>query len=232
MTAPARADARFYDDLDESSRAFHARVDAIPADAEVLELGCGVEALAFDLADRGARVVGISPDLRDVEQARLEAARRGLPDLRFTVMSAENLYLDDRSTDVVVGVSCLHRVDIARTYAEMARVLRPDGRVLLLEPLGHNPIINAYRRRTGERRVRFEHPIRREELSLASRWFGSVDVETHHLFELAAVSAGEGRAGRAFRAVLRKADRVALRPSSPLRWQAWIAVVELRDPRP
>ena len=231
MTAAARSGARFYDNLDDSTRAFHALIDEVPSDAEVLELGCGSAALAFDL-DRFVSVLGVSADLTDVEQARHEAARRGLGHVRFALMSPEGLRLPDASVDLVVGVSSLHLLDIARAYAEMARVLRPGGRILLLEPLGHNPLINAYRRRTESRRSPFEHPIRREELSLATRWFDSVEVQTYHLLDRTAMTAGGGVAGRTLRAALRRVDRVLLRPSSPLRWHAWIAVVVLEGPRP
>jgi SAM-dependent methyltransferase len=232
MTAPVRSRAQFYEDLGNASQAFHALIDTIPGDAEVLELGCGADALAFDLAARGVEVLGVSTDIDDVERARHEAERRELSTARFAEMAPETLLLPDACCDVVVGVSSLHRLDIARTYAEMARVLRPGGRGMLLEALGHNPVINAYRRRTLHRRDRFEHPIRRDEIDLARRWFDSVRVETHHLLDLAAVPVGDHLAGRAARSVLRGADRLLLRPSSPLRWHAWIAVVELEGPRP
>lgn len=231
MATDTQPRLRFYEGLDESARAFRRHVSAIPDGARVLELGCGETAEAFDLAARGCDVLGVSSDPDDVDAARREAVRRGVTTARFGVMDLEALDVDDRSVDAIIGSSVLHRADVARAVAEMARVLDPDGRAVLLEPLGHNPVINAYRRRNDDGRARFEHPLRSAEFSLAARWFDRVDVTTHHLFSLAASSAS-GRTGSLARRALDRVDRVALHPKSPLRWQAWIAVIELAEPRP
>lgn len=163
-----------------------------------------------------------------VEAARRTASEEGLTTATFDVMSHDQFDLEDASFDVIVAEGILHRIDVALAFSEMARVLRPGGEVLLLEPLGHNPIINAYRRRTPGDRTRFEHPIRREDIFFATRWFESVDVQTHHLVSLAAGGRGNSAV---LRSILERADRILLADRSPLRWQGWIAVVRLANPR-
>lgn len=231
MKTAARPHARFYTGTDDSDSAFQGLLDTIAAGYDVLELGCSGACESHRLAERGCTVTGVSPIPEDVEAARRAAVDAGLTNTTFGVMAGDDLDLADHSFDAVIASGVLHRLDVARAFAEMARVLRSDGQVILLEPLGHNPLINAYRRRTPHDRIRFEHPVRREDFSLAGRWFDHVDVQTHHLLSLAAAPAGSGAMGRAARGVLARIDRVLLAPASPLRWQAWIAVITLRDPR-
>jgi hypothetical protein len=48
--------------------------------------------------------------------------------------------------------------DLSLACSEIARVLRPGGPAIFVEPLGHNPLINAYRKRTPALRTVDEHP--------------------------------------------------------------------------
>jgi ubiquinone/menaquinone biosynthesis C-methylase UbiE len=66
--------------------------------------------------------------------ARARAARLGLP-VRFLLMDAEALPLRDETFDTVVSsLSLCTFPDPVAALREMARVCRPDGRILLLEP--------------------------------------------------------------------------------------------------
>ena len=95
-----------------------------------------------------------------IEQAIEHARAEGLEDrLTFRVMDAEQLEFADDSFNLVCGSGVLHHLDLNRAYAEVARVLEPTGIGVFEEPLGHNPAINAYRRRTPEMRTVDEHPL-------------------------------------------------------------------------
>jgi ubiquinone/menaquinone biosynthesis C-methylase UbiE len=223
----ARA-AKFYA-IDRTSRAAYERqIHDRPAGKDVLEYGCGRGSAAFDLAAAGARVTGI--DISDVaiDLATRRGAERGLGDaLRFCVMDAEHLAFEDASFDLVCGSSILHHLDIDRAYAEIARVLRPGGRGVFVEALGHNPLINLYRRRTPELRTVDEHPLRVGELELARRYFSDAGFEYFHLTSLAALPLRGQRAFPAVVGTLERVDQALFRRIPYLRRHAWVAVLAL-----
>lgn len=95
----------------------------------VLDLACGSGDLAAEAETTGARVVGL-----DFSAGMLRtAAARGLG-CGFVRGDALALPLADASVDAVVsGFALRNFVDLAGAFAECARVLRPGGRLALLE---------------------------------------------------------------------------------------------------
>jgi SAM-dependent methyltransferase len=99
----------------------------VPAEAsDVLELGAGTGILTRLLVARAAHVTAVEPD--DRMHAVLVAS--GVEaDIR--VGHAEELPVETASYDVVIAASAWHWVDEARAIPEVARVLRPGGRLSL-----------------------------------------------------------------------------------------------------
>ncbi len=64
-----------------------------------------------------------------MQAARQRAEERGLDWVRFVRAPAEDLPLASGTADLVLGALFLHFTDPARAFREMARVLRPGGRV-------------------------------------------------------------------------------------------------------
>jgi SAM-dependent methyltransferase len=93
----------------------------------VLDLGCGRGYWAGKAARAGAEVIAY-----DVKRERVERAALRYPRVRFVHGSAEDTGLEDESFDVVLILSVLeHTADPERVLAEIARVLRPGGRLAL-----------------------------------------------------------------------------------------------------
>jgi len=86
----------------------------------------------------------------DVSSEGLRQARNAVPRARFVLMDAQQLEFASDTFDVVCGMAILHHLDLHRAIPKLARVLRPGGVGLFMEALGHNPLINAYRRLTPE----------------------------------------------------------------------------------
>lgn len=102
------------------------------AGRRVLDLGCGVGRMTAFLASRGARVVAM--DNAAGMLARCRAHVNGAA-LALVQSEASRLSLRDRSLDAAVCVGVLEHLpaDVrARTLAEMARVVRPEGRLVLV----------------------------------------------------------------------------------------------------
>ncbi|MGP6156913.1 MAG: class I SAM-dependent methyltransferase [Vulcanimicrobiaceae bacterium] len=195
----------------------------------ILEYGCGRGSMAFDLAAAGASVSGIDISPVAIEIAQGEAGSRDCPPIDFQVMDAEHLAFPDASFDLVCGAGILHHLDLERAYAEVRRVLRPGGIAVFGEPLGHNALINVYRRRTPEQRTADEHPLLMRDFALARRYFGRVDVSYFHLATLAAIPFRNKRGAKTAVTVLDALDRAVFRLIPAARRFAWIVVVVLSD---
>jgi SAM-dependent methyltransferase len=116
----------------------------------VLDYGCGNgEESLFAARHGAARVVGIDISEVSIKNCRLRAERDGLMSaVDFRVNDGEALEFADNTFDVAMEYGVLHHVDLDAAMRELARVLKPSGRMICTEALGHNPIIQAYRRRT------------------------------------------------------------------------------------
>ena len=103
--------------------------------ATVLEVGAGTGKLTGQLVAAGHDVHATEPS-----QEMLDILRRNLPDARATQAPAEELPVPDRSVDVVVAAQSFHWFDLEKALPEIARVLRPGGRLALVWNLRNEKI--------------------------------------------------------------------------------------------
>ncbi|RUL87079.1 class I SAM-dependent methyltransferase [Tautonia sociabilis] len=221
--------------LARSSKAFMNRWMARHAPgSRALAYCCGLGQDAIELARLGAKdVVGIDISDVSIETARREAEAAGVADrTRFLVMDAERTSFPDDSFDVIVVNGCLHHLDLAAAFAELRRILTPNGRIICTEALAHNPIVMAYRRRTPHLRTAFEvdHILRVEDIRRALESFDRVDIRFFHLASIAALPLRTTRLFSPALAVLDAVDGAILRIPGLRRW-AWQAIFELSGPK-
>ena len=109
-------------------------IPALPRAATVLELAAGTGKLTRLLVSTFGRVVALEPS---------EPMRRLLvprcPEAEVLVGSAEEIPLGDSSFDAVFAAESFHLFDADRAVAEIARVLRPRGTLILLWNLPAGP---------------------------------------------------------------------------------------------
>jgi SAM-dependent methyltransferase len=220
--------AKFYADATGRAR-YHALLTELAAGRDVLEIGCGRGSVALRLASNGAHVLGVDLSPVAIDVATERAARAHVEHARFAAMNAEALDLEPASVDVVCGSGVLHHLDLDRAYAEIARVLRPDGWAVFHEPLAHNPLIEWYRRRTPRERSHDEHPLHIADIERARARFGAVHTEFFDLLALTAPFLPDRLRARALPG-LQRADAALFRAVPFVRRYAWVVVLRLGRP--
>jgi ArsR family transcriptional regulator len=151
---------------------------------DVADIGCGEGYLAIEAARWARRVIAIdrSPDV--LARGRALASRRRVSNIVWKRGLLERLPLKDQSVDLAFFSQALHHADDpARALDEARRVLRPGGRVLVLDLREH-----------GEAWVRSK---------LGDRWLGFDDDRLRGLltdagFEAVGVRVGSRRPGDPF----------------------------------
>jgi ubiquinone biosynthesis O-methyltransferase len=104
-----------------------------PSGLRILDVGCGDGILALELSRRGAHATGVDVSERMIAAARKRAERHE-DTVGFEIGKAEALPFESDSFDVVVAITVLCFIeDAAGAMREMARVLKPGGRLIVGE---------------------------------------------------------------------------------------------------
>lgn len=94
---------------------------------KILDAGCGAGGACVEANELGCEIVGV-----DASSALLDIARKRVPTGMFDEADLESLPFGDSEFDAVIAVnSVLYAADIAQAMKELARVIRPHGRVVI-----------------------------------------------------------------------------------------------------
>jgi ArsR family transcriptional regulator len=136
---------------------------------DIADLGCGEGYLTIEASRFARRVIAVDRSETVLHRARESAKRRRVKNVEWKRGDIEKVPIEDESVDVVLLSQALHHAtDPAKALAEAVRILRPGGRVLLLEL-----------RRHDEQWVRDR---------LGDKWLGFEDNELEQLLENAGLS--------------------------------------------
>jgi len=138
----------------------------------IADLGAGEGAFALLLAERASKVIAVDTSAKMIEVGREQARRVGVKNVEFRLGDMEEVPIENAAVDLAVFSQSLHHaLHPERAVQEAARILRPGGRVVILDLAKH----------------RFEEA--RE--MYADEWLGFSEAELEAMLEKAGFSAIE-----------------------------------------
>lgn len=200
---------------------------------KILDYGCGNGWLSVQLAKSGAEVCGIDISGELIRKANELKAKHGLADsISFHEMPAENLTFPDAYFDIIAGSAMLHHTELEAALKNIARVLKPGGRAIFIEPMNQNLLLKIWRALTPWRRSSTERALTAAELRLIKDVFPNVRF---HFFDFSTIIshglltiAPKSKILLSLKRLLDRADSVILNAAPWLgRWCA-VVVMELR----
>jgi SAM-dependent methyltransferase len=157
----------------------------------VLDYGCGPADFGLWMAAEGAAITLLDLSPLAIQLGLKRAAASGVT-LRGVAAEASRLPMfQDAEFDLVFACAGLHHtMKYPGALEELARILRPGGRLILCETWGGNPVLNLVRRTrallAGEKEEQGEGIILNlRELRRLEPWFDSIEVQHLNLLAMA-----------------------------------------------
>ncbi len=143
---------------------------------DVADFGCGTGTLSVAIARWARRVWAIDQNAEALEQAKERAAREGRTNIHFLLEDLHRLSLPSGERDLVVISQSLHHVESpAAVLTEAARLLKPGGKLVVLELMPHEE--RWVLERLGHKHLGFAPEFL--EAALKEAGFQSITREAH-----------------------------------------------------
>lgn len=152
--------------------------------SEILDYGCGVGPVIEKVIKfNPKKITGIDISEVSIFKAK-EKFTNSESKVELLVNNCEKTTFNNDKFDIVYGLGILHHLQFSKCINEISRILKPDGKLLFIEPLGTNPLINFYRLLTPKSRSRDEHPLIFKDFEIIKSNFRSVNIKYYGFLTL------------------------------------------------
>ena len=174
----------FYKALYNMYEDFSVYISEKASNKTVLDYGCGTGNISQRIAASSPlRLFGI--DISDVSiNKAIENAKNSNLQIDYSVDNCEETKFKAEKFDLVFGSGILHHLNLKRSVSEINRILKNNGEMVFLEPLGTNPLINFYRKLTPKSRSEDEHPFLKKDFDFIESLFEQVTIKYYGFFTL------------------------------------------------
>ena len=114
-----------------------------------------------------------------------------------------------------------------KAVKEVERLLKNDGNLLFVEPLGTNPIINLYRKFPPNARSHDEHPLTFSDIKYFKNLFGKVEINYYGFFTLVFLPLYKSPQNSKIFSILSKIDK-ALFAIPFFKFLAWSVLIKAK----
>ena len=174
----------FYKAISNAWNDFYNYLGSHSKNCEVLDYGCGVGPIIKRVIQfNPKKITGI-----DISEVSISKAKEKCKDLNskveLSVDNCEETKFNDNKFDLVYGLGILHHLQTSKCIKEISRILKPEGTLLFIEPLGTNPLINLYRTLTPNSRSKDEHPLVSKDFKILKSKFNIVKLKYYGFLTL------------------------------------------------
>ena len=174
----------FYKAISNAWEDFYNYLNLKAKNSEILDYGCGIGPVIEKVIKYNPKkITGI-----DISDISILKAKKKFHDQNYKVElkvdNCEKTKFEDNKFDIVYGLGILHHLQFSKCITEIARILKPGGSLLFIEPLGTNPLINLYRALTPGSRSKDEHPLIFKDFEIIKENFGNVNLKYYGFLTL------------------------------------------------
>ena len=151
---------------------------------DVLDYGCGEGSITEQVVNYEPKnILGIDISDKSISIAKKRSKELNL-NIQYQVQNCEATTLTSNSFDIIYGSGILHHLDLEKSTKELNRLLKINGSMIFMEPLGTNPLINLYRKLTPKSRTVDEHPFVPKDFDFIKSTLGTVTVKYYGFMSL------------------------------------------------
>jgi ubiquinone/menaquinone biosynthesis C-methylase UbiE len=155
----------------------------------ILDYCCGTGSYSIMPAQNGANVWGVDISSKSIELAiKRSKILNTSKKCKFEVGDAEKLNFNDNFFDIILCYGSFSYLDLNKSFQELKRVLRPEGKIILVDSLGYNPLINYNRKRNitnyAPNYVNQLRTITHKDLKISLKYFDSYSIHYFDFFTL------------------------------------------------
>ena len=174
----------FYKAIYNSSEDFFNYLEDNTRNLEILDYGCGIGSFTEKIIKYNPKkIIGI-----DISEVSIDKAKKKAEELKinidYRVDNCEKTSFDNNSFDIVYGTGILHHLQTEKCLDEIYRILKSNGNLIFIEPLGTNPIINLYRKLTPNSRSKDEHPLVNQDFKYINKKFIDTKIKYYGFLTL------------------------------------------------
>ena len=174
----------FYKALYGMYKDFNTYLSAKATNKIVLDYGCGTGSVTEKIARLNpSKLFGVDISEVSIKKA-MESAKNSNLQIDYTVGNCEDTKFKTETFDLIFGSGILHHLNLNKSVIEINRILKSNGEMVFLEPLGTNPLINIYRKLTPKSRSIDEHPFLKKDFDFIDSLFSQVTVKYYGFFTL------------------------------------------------
>ncbi len=226
-----QATVKYYKIAKKSNAQFRDSIFNNCLNKQVLEIGCSKGSFTREIAGFGAmKVYGVDISEVAISEAKKKAESLGLENVEYFVKDGASLDFPEKCFDIVCGGAILHHLDFEKALIGISKILKTNGSAVFLEPLGHNPFINLYRKLTPKFRSEDESPLTQKEMKLFGKYFGKVEIKYYYLLTLLTVPFYKWKIFYTLVNIADSLDKVIFKMRFMKKF-AWQVVIVLKEPK-
>jgi len=193
----------FYKAIGHAWLDYYENLNFLSKNSDILDYGCGIGPTIEKVINYNPKkITGIDISDISINKAK-EKFKNSDIKIELLVDNCEKTKFANNQFDLVYGLGILHHLEFSKCMNEISRILKTNGSMLFIEPLGTNPIINLYRFLTPGSRSKDEHPLTSKDFNLIKEKFKSVSIKYYGFMTLVFFPFYKSTNSRFFKALIK-----------------------------